>query len=84
MRTLSDSLRSKLSNLKNKGQITPREYKTLVDKLEGHDKALRGSGEWIRKYVDDMAIYVCNKCQRASIETFKFCPWCGREMGGTG
>lgn len=81
---LPNSLRSKLGKLRNKGQITPEEYKTLVDKLEGHDKTPRGSGEWIHKHVDDMSVYVCNKCQRASIETSKFCPWCGREMGGTG
>lgn len=76
---MPNNIRCKLSKLKHKGLLNPEEYKTLVDKLEGHDKALRGSGEWIRKYVDDMAIYVCNKCQRASVESSKFCPWCGRE-----
>ena len=81
---MANKLRTKLARLRREGQITFAEYKTLSDMIEGQEKALRGSGMWICKCVDDMAVYVCNKCQRASIETSKFCPWCGREMGGTG
>ena len=37
---MPNSLRSKLSKLRHKGQITDDEYKELIDKLEGHDADL--------------------------------------------
>lgn len=81
---MPNSLRSKLSKLKHKGLLNPEEYKTLVDALEGEEKALRGSGGWNMKYQDDMAFYTCNKCHKTFIETSRFCPSCGRDMGGAG
>lgn len=38
---MPNSLRSKLSSLRYKGKITEEEYKDLIRKLDGHDKALR-------------------------------------------
>ena len=38
---MPNSLRSKLSSLRYKGKITEEEYKDLISKLDGHDKALR-------------------------------------------
>lgn len=35
------SLKSKLSKLRYKGQITDTEYQELIQKLEGHDRQLR-------------------------------------------
>lgn len=81
---MPNSLRNKLSKLKHKGLLNPEEYKTLVDALEGEEKALRGSGGWNMKYQDDMAFYTCNKCHKTFIETSRFCPSCGRDMGGAG
>ena len=81
---MPNSLRCKLAKLKHKGQITPEEYRILVDKLEGQDRELRGSGEWNMKYQDEMAFFTCNKCHKTFIETSRFCPNCGRDMGGAG
>ena len=38
---MPNSLRSKISSLRYKGKITEEEYKDLISKLDGHDKALR-------------------------------------------
>ena len=38
---MPNSLRAKLSSLRYKGKITEEEYKDLISKLDGHDKALR-------------------------------------------
>ena len=38
---MPNSLRAKISSLRYKGKITEEEYKDLISKLDGHDKALR-------------------------------------------
>ena len=38
---MPNSLRAKISSLRYKGKITEEEYKELIAKLDGHDKALR-------------------------------------------
>lgn len=38
---MPNSLRTKISSLRYKGKITEEEYKDLISKLDGHDKALR-------------------------------------------
>lgn len=38
---MPNSLRAKISSLRYKGKITDEEYKDLISKLDGHDKALR-------------------------------------------
>lgn len=38
---MPNSLRSKISSLRYKGKITDEEYKDLISKLDGHDKALK-------------------------------------------
>ena len=55
---MPNSLRSKLSSLRYKGKITEEEYKELIAKLDGHDKALRAS--WIP--VSENAANLCNRC----------------------
>ena len=39
---MAHSLRCKLSKLRYKGEITEEEYRELIDKLDDHDKDLRG------------------------------------------
>ena len=53
---MPNSLRAKLSSLRYKGKITEEEYKDLITKLDGHDKALRAS--WIP--VSENATNLCN------------------------
>lgn len=52
---MPNSLRTKISKLRYKGEITQQEYDELIKKLDGHDKELLDK---VAEHIEE--IYKCN------------------------